>query len=284
MFTHFKSHTLKIRGAEYRIDRPQVMGILNTTHDSFFDGGKYHTTDSALSRVEMMLKEGADMIDIGGQSSRPGADMISADEEKQRTMPIIEALIRRFPELLISIDTFRASVALHAVQAGASIVNDISAGDDDVDMIQTVARLQVPYIAMHKQGNSKTMQVDPQYEDVTGEVMSYLKLKNELYLSQGIHDVILDPGFGFGKTVAHNYRLMYDLHRFHELNCPILVGISRKSMVCKVLKVNPEKALNGSTVLHTVSLLQGAHILRVHDVKEAVEAVKICSQLTMNNE
>lgn len=279
MFTHFKSCTLQIRGEAYLIDRPKVMGILNTTLNSFFDGGKYHTMDTALARVEMMLKEGADMIDVGGQSSRPGADMIHEDEELSRTIPVIAAISQRFPGILISIDTFRAGVAKQAIAAGAAIVNDISAGDDDVEMFETVAALGVPYIAMHKQGTPKTMQQDPQYADVTQEIMHYLKQKNELCQSMGIRDVIIDPGFGFGKTLEHNYRLMKDLNLFHELNCPLLVGVSRKSMVCKLLRLDPKDALNGSTVLHTVALLQGAHILRVHDVKEAVEAVKICGTL-----
>jgi len=257
------------------------MGILNTTNDSFFDGGKYHTIDEALHRVDTMLKEGADMIDVGGQSSRPGAEMIGLEEEIQRTVPFIEAIHKRFPDNIISIDTFQSEVARKSVWAGASIINDISAGEDDDKMLKTVAELQVPYIAMHKQGKPVNMQLNPQYVDVSGEIYDYLKQKTELYQSMGISDVILDPGFGFGKTVEHNYKLMKDLSVFHRLNCPILVGVSRKSMICKLLRVDPKDALNGSTVLHTVALLQGAHILRVHDVKEAVEAVKICGQLSL---
>jgi dihydropteroate synthase len=283
MFTHFKSYSLKIKGQPYPIDRPKVMGILNTTHDSFFDGGKYHTTDSALYRVEVMLNEGADMIDIGGQSSRPGADMISEQAEIDRTVPVIAAIAKRFPDAVLSIDTFRAEVARQAVEVGVHIINDISAGEDDEKMLKTVSELQVPYIAMHKQGSTKTMQVDPQYTDVSHDILNYFTKKTELFKSMGIEDIILDPGFGFGKTLEHNYRLMHDLPLFHTFNRPILVGVSRKSMVCKLLKVNPENALNGSTVLHTVALLQGAHIIRVHDVKEAVEAVKIVGQLIMDN-
>lgn len=279
MFTHFKPRSIKIKGQQYSIDQPKVMGILNTTSDSFFDGGKYHTTDSALRHVETMLKEGADLIDVGGQSTRPGADMVGADEELRRTIPVISAIARQFPDALISIDTFRAVVALEAVQAGACIVNDISAGDDDADMIETVAKLQVPYIAMHKQGHAKTMQLDPQYGDVSSEVYTYLEERLARFREAGIRDVVLDPGFGFGKTLKHNYSLMRDLAQLHALNCPLLVGVSRKSMVCKLLKVDPRDALNGSTVLHTVALLQGAHILRVHDVRESVEAVKIVGKL-----
>ncbi len=283
MLTHFKSYSIKLNGRLYTIDQPKVMGILNTTHDSFFDGGKYHTIDSALSRVEVMLEEGADMIDVGGQSTRPGADMITLSEELQRTVPVIEAIHRRFPDLIISIDTFKADVARKAVEAGAGIINDVSAGDDDVEMLNTVAELQVPYIAMHKQGNPKTMQQDPQYKDVLLDILEYFSQKTELFRSMGIQNVIIDPGFGFGKTVEHNYRLMKNLKLFHSFERPVLVGVSRKSMICKLLKVDPKDALNGSTVLHTIALLQGAHIIRVHDVKEAREAVKIVQQLTIDN-
>jgi dihydropteroate synthase len=262
------------------MDRPMVMGILNTTHDSFYDGGKYHTIDSALLRTENMLNEGADFIDIGGQSSRPGAVMITTDEELGRTVQVIEAIRKRFPEAIISIDTFRAEVARLSIAAGADIVNDISAGDDDENMLKVVADAQVPYIAMHKQGKPEDMQLDPQYKDVVKNVMEYFDLKLQHYNSIGITDVIVDPGFGFGKTLQHNYSLMNSLDEFHSLKRPVLVGISRKSMICKLLKVDPKNALNGSTVLHTFALLKGAHILRVHDVKEAVEAVKICSQLS----
>ncbi len=278
MFTHFKSYSIKIRDRQLTIDRPLVMGILNTTSDSFFDGGKYPTIDSALARTEQMLKQGAGIIDVGGQSSRPGADMISASEETQRTVPIIAAIHQRFPEAIISIDTSRAEVAETAVQAGASIINDISAGEDDEKMLKTVSALKVPYIAMHKQGSPKTMQVDPQYDDVSLDIFRYLQKKTTLYQSLGIENVIIDPGFGFGKTLEHNYKLMNDLGLFHTLDRPILVGVSRKSMVCKLLKVDSKDALNGSTVLHTIALMKGAHILRVHDVKEAVETIRIVEQ------
>ena len=251
------------------------MGILNTTEDSFYDGGKYHTIDTALSRCEKMLNEGAQIIDIGGQSTRPGAEIHSEESEIRYTAPIIEAIHKRFPECIISIDTFRSNVALKAIEAGADIVNDVSAGDDDIDMLKTVSKLQVPYIAMHKKGLPKSMQENPQYHDVCAEVLNYLDAKLGLYSELGIKEVIIDPGFGFGKTTEHNYQLLKHLNLFHALDRPILVGLSRKSMVCKVLSVNPENALNGSTSLHTLALLQGAHILRVHDVKEAVECIKL---------
>ncbi len=279
MFAEYKPYSLKIKNIPYSITRPQVMGILNTTDDSFYDGGKYHTIDKALFRCEDMLHEGADIIDIGGQSTRPGADLITENEEIRRTAPVIDAIIKRFPDCIISIDTFRAAVANHAVRAGAAIINDVSAGDDDEDMVKTVSRLQVPYIAMHKKGLPKTMQDQPHYENVLQEVKSYLENKVKLYQNAGIEDIVLDPGFGFGKTLDDNYHLLKHLETFHTLNCPLLVGVSRKSMVWKLLSTEPSKALNGSTALHMLALAKGAHILRVHDVKEAVECVKIAEEM-----
>ena len=279
MFAEYKPYSLKIKNINYSITRPQVMGILNTTDDSFYDGGKYHTIDKALLRCEDMLHEGADIIDIGGQSTRPGADSITENEEIRRTAPVIDAIIKRFPDCIISIDTFRSAVANHAVRAGAAIVNDVSAGDDDEEMIRMVSRLQVPYIAMHKKGLPKTMQDQPHYEDVLNEVKLYLENKLRLYRDAGIEDIVLDPGFGFGKTLDNNYHLLKHLDVFHTLNCPILVGVSRKSMVWKLLATEPSKALNGSTALHMLALAKGAHFLRVHDVKEAVDCVKIAEEM-----
>ena len=279
MFAEYKPYSLKIKNINYSITRPQVMGILNTTDDSFYDGGKYHTIDKALLRCEDMLHEGADIIDIGGQSTRPGADSITENEEIRRTAPVIDAIIKRFPDCIISIDTFRSAVANHAVRAGAAIVNDVSAGDDDEEMIRMVSRLQVPYIAMHKKGLPKTMQDQPHYEDVLLEVKLYLDNKLRLYRDAGIEDIVLDPGFGFGKTLDNNYHLLKHLDVFHTLNCPILVGVSRKSMVWKLLATEPSKALNGSTALHMLALAKGAHFLRVHDVKEAVDCVKIAEEM-----
>ncbi len=281
MLSHFKSYSIKVNDKLFLLDRPRVMGILNTTNDSFYDGSKYHTIDSALYRVETMINEGADIIDIGGQSSRPGADMIGPDEELKRTVPVVEAVKKRFPDTPVSIDTFRAVVARANIEAGAGIINDISAGEDDAEMLHTVAKLCVPYIAMHKQGQPKTMQINPQYEDVTHTILDYFRDKIKLFQSHGLTDLIIDPGFGFGKTLTHNYTLMGELELFHELDYPLLIGVSRKSMVCKLLKVDPKDALNGSTVLHTVALLKGAHILRVHDVKEAVQAIRIVEQFRM---
>jgi dihydropteroate synthase len=279
MFAEYKPYSLKIKNINYSITRPKVMGILNTTDDSFYDGGKYHTIDKALFRCEDMLHEGADIIDIGGQSTRPGADIITENEEIRRTAPVIDAIIKRFPDCIVSIDTFRAAVANHAIRAGAAIVNDVSAGDDDEDMIKTVSRLQVPYIAMHKKGLPKTMQDQPHYDNVLQEVKLYLENKLRIYRDAGIEDVVLDPGFGFGKTLDDNYHLLKHLDVFHTLNCPILVGISRKSMVWKLLANEPSKALNGSTALHMLALAKGAHFLRVHDVKEAVDCVKIAEEM-----
>lgn len=279
MFAEYKPYSLKIKNINYSITRPQVMGILNTTDDSFYDGGKYHTIDKALFRCEDMLHEGADIIDIGGQSTRPGADSITENEEIRRTAPVIDAIIKRFPDCIISIDTFRSAVANHAVRAGAAIVNDVSAGDDDEEMIRMVSRLQVPYIAMHKKGLPKTMQDQPHYEDVLHEVKLYLENKLRLYRDAGIEDIVLDPGFGFGKTLDNNYHLLKHLDVFHTLNCPILVGVSRKSMVWKLLATEPSKALNGSTAIHMLALAKGAHFLRVHDIKEAVDCVKIAEEM-----
>ena len=279
MFAEYKPYSLKIKNINYSISRPQVMGILNTTDDSFYDGGKYHTIDKALFRCEDMLHEGADIIDIGGQSTRPGAELITENEEIRRTAPVIDAIIKRFPEIILSIDTFRAAVANHAVRAGAAIINDVSAGDDDDEMVKTVSRLQVPYIAMHKKGLPKTMQDQPHYDNVLQEVKSYLENKVKLYHQAGIEDIVLDPGFGFGKTLDDNYHLLKHLETFHSLNCPLLVGVSRKSMVWKLLSTEPSKALNGSTALHMLALAKGAHILRVHDVKEAIDCVKIAEEM-----
>lgn len=270
-----KYFSINCKGKLLSLKTPVVMGILNTTPDSFFDGGKYNSIDFALKQTEKMLNEGASIIDIGGYSSRPGADNIEAQEELDRVIPVIEKINKTFKEVIISIDTFRAKVALEAVNAGASIVNDISAGDDDPDMVATVAALGVSYIAMHKQGNSKTMQLNPTYNGVTTDVLDYFIKKIQLLRQAGIKDVIIDPGFGFGKNRQHNYSLLKNLAAFKMLDCPILAGMSRKRMINEVLNISSIDALNGTTVVNTIALLNGANILRVHDVKEAVEAVKI---------
>lgn len=254
------------------------MGILNCTPDSFFDGGKYTGVDAAIAHAKSMINEGAHVIDVGGASSRPGAKEVSSQEELKRVLPVINEL-KDLP-VYLSIDTNKAEVADAAVAAGAHIVNDISAGDDDPEMIATVAQHNVPFIAMHKQGSAATMQKAPHYENVVSEVFAYLlKKRNECYAA-GITDVIIDPGFGFGKTLDHNYELLRNVSHFKQLDCPLLIGISRKSMIYKALNIEAQDALNGTTFLHYPALQAGANILRVHDVKEAVQAIQLYQRLT----
>lgn len=257
------------------------MGILNTTPDSFYDGGKFNSIEHALYQTEKMLNDGASIIDIGGYSSRPGAETVTIEEELNRVIPVIEKIHSKFPDAILSIDTFKAKVAKNAIDAGASIVNDISAGDDDPDMIATVGKLGVPYIAMHKQGTPKTMQQNPNYSNVTTEVLDYFIKKIPQYRAAGINDVIIDPGFGFGKNLEHNYSLLKNLAAFKMLDYPILVGVSRKRMINEVLTISAKDALNGTTVINTIALINGANILRVHDVKEAIETVKIINAYTL---
>lgn len=283
MSPDFKPYSFKTNHGIIHPERPLIMGILNSTQDSFFDGGKFHTTDKALRHCDEMLKQGADIIDVGGQSTRPGAEIVSLEDEKQATAPLIDAIRKRFPDTLISIDTFRAGVAKAALDHGADWVNDVSAGDDDPEMIPLIAERKCTFIAMHKKGHSKNMQINPQYQNVCEEVLEYFKQKMAVFNQQGIHEVIVDPGFGFGKTLEHNYSLMKHLDLFHALNLPVLVGISRKTMVWKLLETNPEGALNGTTSLNTVALLKGAHILRVHDVREAVECARIVEKIRLVN-
>lgn len=272
-------YSINIKGRLFLFDQPKVMGIINVTPDSFYDGGNYNNIDSALKQAEKHLNEGAEFLDIGGFSSRPGADDVSVDEELQRVIGPIEAVKKAFPKAIVSIDTFRAKVAEAAIAAGADIINDISAGEDDAFMFETVARLQVPYIIMHKKGNPKTMQQNPAYGNVVVEVAKYLSERVGKLNELGVNDIIIDPGFGFGKTVEHNYELLKELEHFKMFDVPLLVGFSRKSMINKVLGTKPENALNGTTVLNTLALQKGAHILRVHDVKEAVEAVKLVGMM-----
>lgn len=273
--------SLNCKGRLISLEKPVVMGILNVTPDSFYDGGRYHNEDSVLAKTEQMLEEGAAIIDIGGMSSRPGAEIISVEEELKRTIPVIEKLHQEFPEAILSIDTVRSQVAASAISAGAAIINDISAGSIDVEMYPTVARLQVPYILMHMQGKPKDMQQNPAYSDVVQEVLDFLIAEVGKLRALNVHDIVIDPGFGFGKRVEDNYRLLNRLHVFKLLDVPVLAGLSRKSMICKVLKVNPDKALNGTTALHMIALQQGAKILRVHDVREAKEAIQLWEQLEM---
>ncbi len=271
--------TLNCKGKLVSLEKPLVMGILNVTPDSFFDGGKHTGSSQQLRQVEKMLNEGATFIDVGGMSSRPGAEIIGIDEELRRVIPIIEAVGKECPEALISIDTIRSEVAKASVETGASMVNDISAGAFDEQLYETVAALGVPYVLMHMQGRPDTMQAAPNYSDVVQEVLDFFIREVGKLRQLGVKDILLDPGFGFGKTVEHNYQLLKKMHVFQVLDCPILAGISRKSMICKVLNINPEQALNGTTALHMVALQQGVKILRAHDVKEALEVIRLWEQM-----
>ncbi|MBK6935694.1 MAG: dihydropteroate synthase [Chitinophagaceae bacterium] len=271
--------TLNCKGRLLVVDKPVVMGIINCTPDSFFAGSRRTATNSILYQAEKMIKEGAAIIDIGGQSSRPGSAMIGPDEELKRIIPAIAEINRQFPEVYISVDSFYALVAREAVAAGACIVNDISAGQIDSEMITTVAELSVPYVLMHMKGTPLTMQQNPEYDDVAREVLDFFIDKSAEFKRKGINDIIIDPGFGFGKTIEHNFEILRKLEIFQMLNTPLLLGVSRKSIIYKTLDTTPENALNGTTVLNTAGLLKGASILRVHDVKEAAEAIKLVSGL-----
>lgn len=267
--------TLNCKGRILVVDKPLVMGIINATPDSFYSGSRHQATDAVLQQAAQMLKDGAAILDIGGQSTRPGSEKVSVDEELNRVIAAIEAIHKNFPEAFISIDTYYAKVATEAVAAGASIVNDISAGSIDEKMIAAVAVLQVPYVLMHMPGTPQTMQQQAQYENVTKEVLDFfIRKKNELH-KEGITDIIIDCGFGFGKTAAHNFELLRNLSVFRMLDAPILLGISRKSFIYKTLGITVEEALNGTTTLNTIGLMNGAGMLRVHDVKEAVQAVNL---------
>jgi dihydropteroate synthase len=271
--------TINCRGTLIDLTLPKVMGILNVTPNSFYDGGKYADEKSLISQLEKMLTEGATFIDIGAYSSKPSAEFVSEEEEIERLVPIVKSVLKHFPETLISVDTFRANVAKAAVENGACIVNDISAGSLDDSMMKTVAELQVPYIMMHMKGNPQTMQSLAQYQNITKEMLFYFSEKVAQARSFGINDLIVDPGFGFAKTLEQNFELMNNLELFKILDLPILVGISRKSMIYKTLGTTAEFALNGTTVLNTIALQKGSNILRVHDVKEAVECVNLCQNL-----
>ena len=268
-------YTLNCKGQLLVIDKPIVMGIVNVTPDSFYSGSRQQASENILQTVQKMLDDGASIIDIGGQSTRPGSSFISADEEADRVIPAIEQVIKSIPGAIISIDTFHSKVAKWAVNAGAKMVNDISAGSMDSDMISTVAELHVPYIIMHMKGTPQTMQQSPHYNNVSVEVLDFLIAKKEACRAAGIHDIIIDPGFGFGKTITHNFTLLKQLEVLKIMNVPILAGLSRKGMVYKTLGTTAEEALNGTTALNTIALLNGANILRVHDVKEAMECIKL---------
>jgi dihydropteroate synthase len=267
--------TLNCKGRLLVVDKPIVMGIINATPDSFYSSSRIQATDDILKQAEKMLADGATILDIGGQSTRPGSEKITADEELKRVAEPIQKISQHFPEAFISIDTYYAAVAKEAVAAGACIVNDISAGTSDADMIKTVAGLQVPYVLMHMQGNPQTMQQNPQYENVCREVLDFFIAKKNELNNKGITDIIIDPGFGFGKTIAHNFELLNSLELFGIPDSPLLIGVSRKSTIWKTLGITANEALNGTTVLNTIGLIKGASILRVHDVKEAVEAITL---------
>lgn len=277
------SATINVRGRLVSLDEPQVMGILNVTPDSFFATSRCRSEEEIRQRVCMMRREGATMVDIGAYSSRPGAEEVSAEEELRRLLPAVGIVREEWPDAIISVDTFRAEVARQAVEAGADIINDISGGEMDKNMFRTVAELHVPYILMHMQGTPQDMQKAPHYDNLMCEVFRSLGERVEELHEAGVADVIVDPGFGFGKTMAQNYEMMARLGEFRLLGCPILVGISRKSMVYRLLDTTPEESLNGTTALNTIALMNGASILRVHDVREAVEAIKIYRQCLISD-
>ncbi len=261
------------------MDQPKVMGILNITPDSFYDGGKHANEKSVLLHVEHMLKEGATFIDIGAYSSKPGASNVTEELELKRILPIVNAVRKEFPHALLSIDTFRSKVAKECVASGASVINDISAGLQDIDMLSTVAKLNVPYVMMHMRGTPQSMQQQTVYKDLIKEIVLFFSERTAAAKSYGIKDIIIDPGFGFAKTLEQNYQLLQQLDFLSILGHPILAGISRKSMIYKLLKTTPENALNGTSALHMVCLDKGAKLLRVHDVKEAMECVQLYEQL-----
>lgn len=271
--------TLNIGGKLLDLSIPQVMGILNITPDSFYSGSRVLQLEDAYKKAEKMLSEGANILDLGGHSTRPGADAVSETEEANRVLPVVEMLHKHFPRAIISIDTFRASVARQAIEAGAHIINDIAGGNLDPLMFETVAALQVPYILMHSRGTPQTMKDLNQYDDLVTDVMRELQAKIYELQQLGVKDIVADMGFGFAKNADQNYVLLRELRAFEILNVPLLVGVSRKSMIWRKLNITPDQSLNGTTALNTVALLNGASILRVHDVKEAVETVKLIQLL-----
>lgn len=275
--------TINVKGQLLDLSTPQVMGILNVTPDSFYSASRMQTEQEIAERVQQIIDEGASIIDIGAYSSRSNAVHISSNEEMDRLRMGLEIINRYHPEAIVSVDTFRAEIAERCVEEyGAAIINDISAGEMDKQMFETVTRLRVPYIMMHMQGTPQNMQQQPHYENLLKEVFLYFAQKIQQLRDLGMKDIILDPGFGFGKTLEHNYELMEHLEEFRLFELPLLVGVSRKSMIYKLLGNSPQEALNGTTVLNTVALMKGAHILRVHDVRKAVEAVRIVEKLRTN--
>lgn len=277
-------YTLDLRGKGFKLSQPKVMGILNVTPDSFYTESRKQTDYEIETRIRQMMEEGADILDIGAYSSRPFADDVSPEKEMQRLRQGLSILRKLYPEAIVSVDTFRADVARMCVEEyGVQIVNDISGGRLDPEMFKTVAQLGVPYILTHMKGTPQTMQKAPYYEDVMEEVCAFFQSNIRELQDAGVKDIILDPGFGFGKTVEHNYQILHNLDELHLFHLPLLAGFSRKSMIWRVLNITPQEALNGTTVLNTISLLKGAHILRVHDVKECVEVIKLTQALKNNH-
>ncbi|WP_406843187.1 dihydropteroate synthase [Flavobacterium soyae] len=272
---------INCKGELIDLSIPKIMGILNITPNSFFDGGKYKNEDEIISQVDKMLSEGAAFIDIGAYSSKPSAEFVSEQEEIDRIIPVIELILKHFPKALLSIDTFRAEVAKASIEIGAAIINDIAAGELDDKMFEVIAKYNVPYIMMHMRGNPQTMQSLTQYDDIVKEILFYFSEKVKKARSLGINDLILDPGFGFAKTTDQNYEVMQKMELFNLLELPVLAGVSRKSMIYKALNITAQEALNGTTFLNTIALTKGAKILRVHDVKEAVECVALFNKLSL---
>ncbi len=278
----YKDFRINCSSKSLDLSTPKVMGILNLTEDSFYDGGKHNTLDSALQKLAKMLEEGATIIDIGAASSKPNSKLVSVEKEWSILSPILPIINKEFPKTVLSVDTFHSEIAKRSIDNGVDIINDISAGELDKNMFQTVAGLQAPYIMMHMQGKPQNMQDNPNYKNVALEVMEYFKSKLQTLKELGVNNTLIDPGFGFGKTLEHNYQLLNHLNDFSILDIPLLVGVSRKSMVYKLLDLEPQDSLNGTSALHSLCLDKGASILRVHDVKEAVECVKI-SNFAKNN-
>ena len=273
---------LNIKGSLLDLSCPKIMGILNVTPDSFYDGGVYSNENEILKQAEKMILDGVDIIDIGGYSSKPGAKKITIKEEEKRVLPIIKLIYKTFKKTIISVDTFRSEIAEKSINAGASIINDISGGDFDNNIYKIAERYKAPYIMMHMKGDPSNMQINPTYQNINYEIIKNLSKKIDFAQKKGVCDIIIDPGFGFGKTIEHNYQILNNLKLYKVLHKPILIGVSRKSMIYKLLKTDPSKALNGTTALNTIALINGANILRVHDVKQANEVIKLCGFLKEN--
>ncbi len=279
-----KPRYINVRGQLMDLQIPRVMGVINITPDSFYDGSRHTDAGSIINAARKMITEGADIIDVGGYSSRPGAEIITVEEEKKRVIGAIRLIISEFPEAIISVDTFRTEIAREAINdCGAHIINDITGGEADPEMFRLVAGLQVPYVLMHMQGTPSSMQVNPVYEDVVADILKWFGKRLVIMQNMGVRDIIIDPGFGFGKTIEHNFEILRRLSDFSIAGMPLLAGISRKSMIWKTLGITPAEALNGTSVLNMAALMNGADILRVHDVKEAVQAIKLFQRLKTND-